>query len=342
MRRRQWWVLLLAAAVALIAAATVLLKTPKGLKHSASVVRHVDAGAPCSDEGLVPTFALSRDDSVPVVLWAAGDVRLFFDGHPTFSSPEEPKSFSAGEHELRAVTASGTSLKLKIRLDPFTPAVFHLENDPYIGLSFVQAGSICLSCANALAPVSLAFSPPARPAAPACEEAARAIRLGDWQTAAKALRHVGPRERQSGTYQRLAATTLWLSGQPSLSEAVLAKLAERSSGDWASLWKSLLKQREQENARQGQVLNKQWNKLTDKFNSLREVFVQDALAAEAAANGRFIELYKGFKEAQTAGDIPVQEQVLRSAQEVLAAYVKALRASRPGECDFQARVTQAL
>jgi|CXWL01.1.fsa_nt_gi hypothetical protein len=342
MLRQQWWVLLCAAAVALIAAAFVLLKSPKQTGGSPRVVRGVDAGAACPDEDLVPAIAAVVDNHTPVVLWAAGDVRLFFDGEPAFSSPEAPKTFAPGEHELRAVSGSGTQLKLKVRLDAFTPAVFHLENDAQVGLNLVQAGSTCVSCENALSPVSIAFSPPAKPVARQSVAAAKAARLNDWLAAAEALRHVLPADRKGTAYLRLSATTLWLSGQSSLSEAVLAKLAAEGKGDWPGLWKNHLKLTTSETTRQNQLLSKQWNALTEKFNGLRAAFALDAPGAEGQANSRFIELYRSFSQAQSKRDIPTQEQVLRSAHEVLGTYVKALRATRPGECTFQARVTQRM
>lgn len=342
MQGRQWWVLMCAAAVAMMVAAFVLLKRNGAAGGSPRVVRLIDGGKGCPDEDVVPSFPTSTDDHAPVVLWAAGDVRLFFDGKPAYSSPEAPKRFVPGEHELRAVNGRGLQVKVTVRLDAFTPAVFHLENDQQVGLTLVQAGSVCVSCENALSPVSINFSPPSKLARTQLVEAATAVRNNDWRKAAEALRHIAVQERRSSTFQRLAATTLWLSGQPSQSEPVLAQLAASAKGDWQMLWKNHLKLTAAETTRQNQVLNKRWNALTEKFNNLRAAFVTDAQAAEGQANGRLMELYQTFNRAQAAKDMPTQEQVLRSAHDVLAAYVRALRATRPGECSFQARVTQRM
>ncbi len=342
MRGRQWWVLMCAAAVAMGVAAFVLLKRSGGAGGSPRVVRFFDGGKGCPDEDLVPSLPASTDNHPPVVLWAAGDVRLFFDGKPAYSSPEAPKRFAPGEHELRAVNGSGLQVKVTVRVEPFTPAVFHLENDQQVGLTLVQAGSVCVSCENALSPVSINFAPPSKSARTQLVEAANAARINDWRRAAEALRHIAAAERRNPAFQRLAATTLWLSGQPSQSEPILVQLASSAKGDWSTLWKSHLKLTAAETARQNHVLNKQWNTLTEKFNNLRAAFVTDAQAAEGQANGRLMELYQTFNRAQAAKDMPTQEQVLRSAHDVLAAYVRALRATRPGECSFQARVTQRM
>lgn len=331
-----------AAAVAMGVAAFVLLKRSAGAGGSPRVMRLLDGGKACPDEDWVPSLPVSTDEHAPVVLWAAGDVRLVFDGKPAYSSPEAPTRFAPGEHELRAVNGSGQQLKVRVRLDPFTPAVFHLENDERVGLTLVQAGSVCLSCENALSPVSLNFALPSKPARTQLVEAAAAVRNNDWRKAAEALRHIAAQERKSTAFQRLAATTLWLSGQPSLSEPALAQLAASGKGDWQMLWKNHVKLVTAETARQNQVLNKRWNALTEKFNNLRAAFVTDAQAAEGQANSRLMELYQTFNKAQTTKDIPTQEQVLQSAHEVLGVYVRALRATRPGECSFQARVTQRM
>ncbi len=97
----------------------------------------------------------------------------------------------------------------------------------------------------------------------------------------------------------------------------------------------------QEKKRAHGLLTARWNALTERYSRVLQVVGREAPGAVASANQRFEELSKGFASATTSGDVVGQDQSIRTAEETLKVFVHAARRARPGDCDFQKRLTNS-
>ncbi|MBK7863546.1 MAG: hypothetical protein IPJ65_34070 [Archangiaceae bacterium] len=96
-----------------------------------------------------------------------------------------------------------------------------------------------------------------------------------------------------------------------------------------------------EKARASKLLLERWNRLTERYSRVLGVVGREAPGAVASANSRFEQLSDGFGRATQEGDLPAADQSIRTAEETLKVFVRAARQARPGDCDYQQRLTRA-
>ena len=149
-------------------------------------------------------------EAPPVILWAAGEVRLFLDVKPEFSPPESPKHFAPGVHVLRVEAAGAEPFETKLRLVSFQPALIHAQADHQVGVTLLRLGAICASCDAPVAPLTEFTGEKSRtPTHALFTQAAAWLRKDQWAHASVLLGSVAAKERSSATYHRLASAT-WL------------------------------------------------------------------------------------------------------------------------------------
>ncbi|MBS1149125.1 MAG: hypothetical protein H6Q89_823 [Myxococcaceae bacterium] len=328
----RWWILAFLAAVILLGAAGGLWwsqrpRPPPTWTAPVPRVRCPDADAP------VPLLVAAAQ-TTPLILWAAGKVRLFVDGQPASSPPENPRRFAPGEHRLRA-EAGASTLALTFRIEPFHPALFHLEETPGAGLTAVYLGAGCTSCPPP-GPVALDFTRTSATDEALLGEAAAALLGGDWRAAAARLRAVQPKSRQAAAFGRLAANVYQSAGQPEVARAQLEQLAHPELAALLEAWGSLCAL---ELARDVAPALARWNLLTERFSALLEKFALEAPGPVQLATSRLAELSSGYLDAAQRKDPLGQEETVRAGEEALAQFVRALRRSRPDDCEFQARIS---
>src|SRR5690606_34896451 len=125
---------------------------------------------------------------------------------PTFSPPESPKRFSPGEHVLKVEVEGRRPVVTRFRLRAWEPALVHAEDDPEVGLTIVQLGSVCVSCVPSVTPVTELTGSRTRDDTPTLlRDAAEGLRHDDWRTAIDALGSVRPADRSSRLYLRLSS-----------------------------------------------------------------------------------------------------------------------------------------
>lgn len=89
------------------------------------------------------------------------------------------------------------------------------------------------------------------------------------------------------------------------------------------------------------VLVNRWNALTERYSRVLQVVGREAPGAVASANQRFEELSGGFKKATNDKDPLGQDASIRAAEETLRVFVRAARLARPGDCEYQKRLTDS-
>ena len=331
----RWWILAFLAAVVLLGSAGGFLwkQRPKPPPTPTAAVPRER----CRDaDASVPPLVIPPE-TTPLLLGAAGKVRLFLDDRPTSSPPEHPTRFPPGEHVLRA-ESEGTSIRLTFRLAPFRPAMFHFEETAALGLTGVFLGAECVSCPTGVPP-ALDFTRTSATDDALLDEAAKALRTSDWRAASARLRAVQPKSRQGDGFRRLAANVYQSTGQASLARAELAKVSSADLQSALLAWDPLAAQ---ELAREGSPEVQRWNLLTQKFAKLLDAFAPDAPGPVQLATSRLSELTTGFLVATQRKDSSAQEETVDAAEEALDQFVRALRRGRPEDCAFQARISASL
>jgi hypothetical protein len=329
----------LALATTVTLAVVVKAKLKAAAHERASLTRDLDTTTlGCSVPPVVPLRAQPDAENPPVLLWAVGNVRILLDGVPAFSSPEAPKHFKTGEHSLRVEADGLDALKTRVRLDAFTPALFHAERDGELGLTLVRAGSFCVSCAQPLNVVSLDYERSGVRPAELLGQAATALRTDAWAEAGELLRGIPPPQRTTAAFHRLAST-VYLGGLAlARSHEELELIPEKASNDLRGLLRQLDALTQGEQQRRAEVIVARWNKVTERFQGLIHRFNSQAPGPTALASQRIAKLSDAFEEARKKSDLNRQEEFLRSAEEALLQVVVQIRAARPEDCDFQANV----
>ncbi len=335
MKVMRWWMLAFLAAVVLLGATTGFFwknrtKPPPTWSPPVPRERCKDVDAPA------PPLVVAAE-TTPLILWAAGKVRLFIDEVPTSSPPENPTRFAPGEHVLRA-EAEGASLVMKFRLEPYHPALFHLELTPGAGLTAVYLGAACVSCPPP-GHVTLDFTRTSATDDALLEEAATALRSGDWRAASARLRGVQPKSRQGVAFRRLVAHVYQSANQPALALQQLQKVTVNDVPTVLAAWEPLSAQ---ELTREGTHGLDRWNLITQKFSTLLERFALEAPGPVQLATGRLADLSSGFLEATQRKDAAAQDATVKAGEEALAQFIRTLRRSRPEDCEFQTRISQSL
>ena len=322
----RWWVVAFLAGVVLLASAGAFLWTHKRRAPAAAAPAFPRVRCPDADKPMPPLRA--PDETTPVILWGAGKVRLFLDGQPTSSPPEAPLRFAAGEHVLR-VEAPGSSTSFTFELEPFRPVMFHAEETPGAGLTLAVLGP--------RAPperTPLDFTRTSATDDALLDEAGAALRLGDAMGAAAKLRAVTPKRRSGDAFLRLAAAV-----QPAFAEGMLSNVKGNDLPMVLDAWRTLSAS---EKTRSETPSLAKWNLVTQKFSTLLEKFALEAPGPVQLATSRLSELSTGFVEATRQKDTLTQDETVNAAELALEQFVRALRRSRPEDCDFQSRVSASL
>ncbi len=277
-------------------------------------------------------------DAPPVLFVAEGEVKLLLDGQPVYTPVDAPRPVPPGEHELQAVLPGEPPLKTQVRIDAFTPALFHARAFPDLGVTLARLGAVCVSCASPLNDVELTYAkqgvrPPAL-----LRSAATAMRSDDWTTAASALRGVPVSERKGALFLRLAAAVHAATLQPELSRRELEAIPKQEAGELPELLAAFDALRAQELSRRHEVLLSRWNKLTERFGALTRRFEQDAPGAVASGSSRFQELSRGFETASRDKKLAQEDELVTAAETTLVALVAQIRKAHPQDCAFQAEV----
>jgi hypothetical protein len=337
------WAAACLAALAATAGLAIVLKSR--LKATAAIARAPqtagrlpgDAARACVVPQAIPVRALADADDPPVILWAAGAVRLFVDGAPAFSAPDAPRHFKVGEHTLRAEAHDQEPIQTRFRLDAFTPALFHVQLDEGLGLTLARLGTICASCSPPLDLVTLGFEESSVRANALLGSAASALRRDEWAGAATFLSGVPRADRGTAVFHRLAAG-IYLDGvEPDKARAELGLAAERG-GDLRQLLAQFDGLGAKEKTRRKEVVRARWNKVTERFQALIGRFNAEAPAPAALASRRLADLSGAFEKAEDQGASLEQEELLAAAEKTLLDAVADIRSARPADCDFQAAV----
>lgn len=296
----------------------------------------------CDAPAEVSVRALPGAEDPPVVLWAVGEARLFVDGAPAFSPPEEPKHLAVGSHTLRAEAPGEEPLELRFQVEPFTPAVIHVQRDAGAGLTLVSVGAACRSCefaglAPELAPTASRAKVPVLLAG-----AAAALRKSDWTRAAAFLREVPARERNRPLFLRLVARVYADTRQEEKARAALASIPEKDGNDLERLLGIHADLVRAERARRGEVLLARWNKLAAQFGALISQFQKDAPGPVAAHARRFEGLSEVYAAATRDGQLAGQASAVDGAEATVRALAADIRAARPRDCQLQRDVLGAL
>lgn len=335
-RSMRWWVLAFLAAVVLLGSALGFLWTQR-VRPSPTWTAPV-ARARCPDVDAPLPALLADAEATAVLLWGTGKVRLFVDGKPAFSPPEDPRRFEPGEHLIRAEAEGAEPLALTFRLDAFRPALFHVEATAGRGLTLAWLGAVCLSCPPALDRISIGVTRAQMPEDELLDGAAKALRSSDWRAAASLLGAVPLKSRQRPDFRRLAAHVYQSTGQPALARGELEQLADP---DLRSLLAAYSALEEAEAGRERSLGMQRWNVVTDKFAHLLEKFALEAPGPVQLATSRLADLSEGFASATQKKDPLAQDETVSAAKEALAQFIRALRRTRPEDCEFQARISAA-
>lgn len=288
----------------------------------------------CEIPALESVRAMPDAEGPPVLLWAAGDVRLYLDGKAAFSPPEQPRHFSVGEHTLRLEAEGHPPYELRVRFESWTPALLHAELDPEAGLTLARLEAPCASCPPALQPYEvIAISEPSS-AAPRTEAAA-ALRDNAWPRALSFLEQVPRAERRDRLFRRLESTVY---ADTNSSAAALRTLKSIDDPDLRTLLDAHHRLVDAERTRRHAVQLARWNRTTERFSALTEGFGKTLPQAVGSASERLAALSPVFEQAYAAGDSLDAEEALQAAEAALLTLTQQLRATRPRDCVFQAEV----
>jgi hypothetical protein len=287
-------------------------------------------------------LALPGADDPPVLLWAVGGVRLMVDGAAAYSSPDEPKHLSVGDHILRAEAEGLEPLEIRFHVEPFVPALLHVQADEGVGLSVAFVGVTCRSCEFANVVPSLDPEPREMPVKELLPGAAASLRRSDWRRAAGYLRQVPASERKRPPFTRLAASFYASTLQDEKARAALASIPAAKANDLGRLMDALGRLEKSERARRAQVLLARWNKLAERFAALSGRFQGDAPGPVTAHSKRFEGLSLAFNTAVRDDRLPGQQRAVEGAEATVRALAADIRAARPNDCGFQKDVLGAL
>ncbi len=336
----RWWVLTFLAAVVLLGSASGFFWLRRPVRAVSQPPPRPRARCPDADAELKPPKV---EPEPALALASAGPkVRLLLDGKALAGDEGTPQRLEPGEHQLRAEADGAEPLQLRLVFLPFAPLMIHATFDAQVGLTAVVLGGPCPSCPAPDQKPALDFTRTEQTDAALLADAAQALRAGDWKRAAGRLRAVTPKSRDHLPFARLAAAAYQLSDQPTLALAALGRVPAAEAGTLSSLvpkWTSLAAA---ELARSKLTGMRRWNLLTERFSALLEKFAPEAPGPVQVATGRLAELSEGFAKASMGKDLKAQDETVTAAEAALGQFVRALRRSRPDDCEFQARISAAL
>ena len=341
MGQSRWWVLSFLAALVLLGSAGGFLKMRLAPRAVPAPLPPLPRQRCPNLDAEVPLLPAEPEQTLLLVT-GVGKVRAFVDGKPALGAPDEPKRFVSGEHLLRAEAEGAEPLELHLRLEPFLPAFVHLQVDPQAGITFATLGAGCVSCAPPEARASLDFTRVSDADPVLLAEAAKALRASDWRGAAGRLRGVSPKSRAHALFLRLAADVYQFTAQPQLAQASLARVPANEGHELDAVFAAWSALTFTELTRTRGLPVRRWNLLTEKFSKLLEKFALDAPGPVQVATGRLAELTEGFLKANASHDTAGEDETVHAAEDALKQFVRALRRSRPEDCEFQKRITASL
>lgn len=288
----------------------------------------------CDIPALTSVRALPHADGPPVLLWAAGDVRLYLDGKAAFSPPEAPRHFAVGEHTLRLEAEGLEPYTLQVRFDPWTPVLLHAERDPIAGLTLTRLEAACVGCPHALQPYEAIASRAPEQSTP-LTAAAAALRRNAWPEALALLEQVPASRRQSRAFLRLESAVY---ADTYSSSAARRTLEAIDDADLRTLLAAHAKLYASEAQRRHEVQLERWNRTTERFAALMERWSKELPQAMASASERLAALSPVFETAYGSNGGLDAEEALQAAEAEILTITHRLRTARPQDCAFQAEV----
>lgn len=318
--QRLVYVLVAVAAVTAVALSVQLFKRHARADEAvvplpASSVR----ACPDGSRAAPPVLPLLSAGPLHVV---APDLELRVDGAPAGPALTE------GAHELEA---GGT--RLKVQASPFAPVLVDARRTGEV-VTLVVIGARCATCPHAETDVDLEYR---RGGIGDVSGVARALSHGDWPLAAQQVRAIAPADFAGPEATRLKAALLSLAGRPTLARAQLALLPRRDPVHAAlAAWE---KDEAVTSRRQLETATARWNATTERVQRLTTAFAADAPEVVTKLTVTFAALTPRIVEAQATAEVLECEAVLEEATVAVTRSFGALRAMRPTDCAWQARVS---
>ncbi len=284
-------------------------------------------------------LSLPGDDQLetPVILSKSAEVKWRLNGAPY--ERERVALLAPGRHTLRAEATGVAAAELTFHVEAFRPAAFDAEVDHSAGaVSLLFLGARCDSCPKAERPEALGVEPAQRPFGELEAAATLALTRGDWPGAAKLLEQVQPGARGEPGFLRPATYVLQASDAQAEAHAAVAAL---KSVPVVQLLHDYDAAVESEAAREHQYLVRRWNAVTEVYARLLAL-EGGAPAAMQQASQDLARASADFARASKEGSAFAQRASLEAAEAQVKALVASLRAARPRDCDFQAKVSAAL
>jgi len=340
---RRWRTAAVLAACALFALLLAFVRagrTPAPAPASNTTLPATSETAePCGIPQLDSVRAIPEAEGPPVLLWAAGDVRLYLDGKAAFSPPEQPRHFAVGEHTLRIEAEGHDPYELRVRFEPWTPALLHAELDPEGGLTLARLEAPCVSCPPPQQPYTAIprRSPPT--AGSPLTLAASSLRANAWPEALDLLAQVPDAKRTSRLFRRLESVVYADSHSSAAVHRALSDIDDRDLRALLSVHRALV---DAERTRRHAIQLARWNRTTERFSALMEGFGEKLPQAMARASERLAALSPVFEQAHAAKEALDAEEALQAAEAELLTLTHQLRATRPRDCVFQAEVVRTV
>ncbi len=277
----------------------------------------------------------------PLILWAVNGARLFIDGRAAFSPPEAPKTLAPGTYTLRVEAEGHAPVETRFRLDPWQPALFHAEVDAQVGIVLLGVGAVCESCEMPLTPLTVAATaaPSGLDVSRALREAAAALRVDDWQTAASVLGPLPPNARRTTLSRKLLAGTYLRAAAPGPARAELSSLRTTHSEALPSLLQRLDALRASAQARRHEVTLSRWNRLTMQHAALVRLAATRPELGIWGEAARMEDASARFGEARAAKDALAGAQAFSDAREAATGLLVKLVGE---DCEARAHVIAAL
>jgi hypothetical protein len=102
-----------------------------------------DAGRECIDPTMPGPLTAGADDT-PLLLWPEKGARLTLDGSSVVSAPDDPRSFSPGEHKVKVACQGGATVEHRFVIEAWQVGGVFVECKPDPAFLFINAS--CRSC----------------------------------------------------------------------------------------------------------------------------------------------------------------------------------------------------
>jgi NADPH-dependent ferric siderophore reductase len=284
--------------------------------------------ARCADVSRLPAALLPSASAAPLQVVQEPGLVVRIDGAAV------PPTLDEGVHLLEASAPRATGTTLKVRVSAFMPVVVDVRVTAG-SITALLVGAQCETCVHGDTELDLAY----HRGIGDVSGTARALAQGDWMLAAQQVRAIAPDDREGPELARLIAVLASYAGKPSIARAQLGRLPKNDP-----LRAALVKRDGDENnipRRQLATATARWNAMSDRFQRLTDRFASDAPQLMTALTKQLEPLSADFVRVQAAGDAIACESTLEKASEHLRVSLRKLRAMRPTDCAWQARITAA-